>query len=236
MSQHVRLFRISMPRKTAANNVTSIKPKASTTEPVIASNKKTVIVRLSVTRDQVTKYIQKYRLEHCIDVPKYEDSSSRRDKLMTKRVVYRVSKLMPAFGEVWPNSSPYRCYSCHHTFTTKPRGIPEKIEDGEPHLYANFCSFNCAHNYLHRGGEPDVDQCTFDELQERKQLLSWVELAETGRITVMKRTPFHLLKEYGGNQEIAAVRQKVAAGLNLSCNIEKPPMKTFHFRVVEEQQ
>lgn len=224
MSQHVRLFRISIPSTNKPSKpIKQNKPKVVP-----------VIVRLSVTREQIAKSMNNYK-QSCTEIVKHEETSSRREKLMSKRLVYRVSKLMPNHGENWPDKSPYKCFRCHNFFQCKPKGIPEKIQNNEIFMYANFCSFNCAHNYLYSGGEPDIDQCTFDELQERKQLLSWVELQETGEIKIMRKISFHMLEDYGGNKTVGQLRDEKFAGLNRSCTIEKLPIRTVHFRIVEEQ-
>lgn len=168
-----------------------------------------------------------------------EESSSRREKLMAIKHTYHTSQLMPAFGPIWPDQSPYKCWICSRYFETRPVGIPEKLDaDGLPEPYGNFCDFECARCWIRRGGEPMIDRCSTKELRHRGDLLSQVELHERGYISTSSYKPYVFQEEYGGpytNEQFRAALKGSTLSNVPNCEVKHMPYKTFHLHVVEKR-
>ncbi len=47
----------------------------------------------------------------------------------------------------WPQSSPFACWWCAHTFSSYPKVVPTSIHGKTVQVTGNFCSWNCAKAY-----------------------------------------------------------------------------------------
>ena len=161
--------------------------------------KKTYIIKLSITRDEIDNYINK-------TVNEPETNGNQMNFTCIKNMMLEQESTISdtSYHFAWsdPNvafdDSSIHCWNCHYTFPKNESiGIPEEYQNGSFHCYGNFCSFECAARYLYEH-KYSKESHYWDELSLLNSLYQKVyNLKSTDRIIMAP--PKETLECFGGS-------------------------------------